>query len=124
MRKAEHALRAEVSVEREWRQKHEREASRNKEAVHRLFARHRLDAVDLIQPTDAITRERLSQPAAILRDRFGLITNVISQIQAVVGKLADASLTGADPDLNTGERCLGRPERERRHYAGSSSDRH
>ena len=68
-------------------------------------------AVDLIQPTDAITRERLSQPAAILGDRFGLITNVISQIQAVVGGLTDASLTGADPDLDTVERCVRRPER-------------
>jgi len=44
VRKAEHELRAEVSMERDWRQRHEREASRNKEAVHRLFARHRLDA--------------------------------------------------------------------------------
>ena len=44
VRKAEHELRAEVSMERDWRQRHEREASRNKEAVHRLFARHQLDA--------------------------------------------------------------------------------
>ena len=40
--KAEHTLRAEVLIEREWRQRHEREASRNKEAVHRLFARQQL----------------------------------------------------------------------------------
>lgn len=40
--KAEHTLRAEVHMERDWRQRHEREASRNKEAVHRLFARHQL----------------------------------------------------------------------------------
>eukprot|EP00966_Prymnesium_polylepis_P130252 3012060-Prymnesium_polylepis.1 len=40
--KAEHTLRAEVQIEREWRQRHEREASRNKEAVHRLFARQQL----------------------------------------------------------------------------------
>jgi NIMA (never in mitosis gene a)-related kinase len=38
--KAEHTLRAEVQMEREWRQRQEKEASRNKEAVHRLFARH------------------------------------------------------------------------------------
>ena len=44
VRKAEHELCAEVSMERDWRQRHEREASRNKEAVHRLFARHQLDA--------------------------------------------------------------------------------
>ena len=41
--KAEHTLRAEVQVEREWRQRNEKEASRNKEAVHRLFARHQLE---------------------------------------------------------------------------------
>ena len=44
VREAERELRAEVSIERDWRQRHEREASRNKEAVHRLFARHQLDA--------------------------------------------------------------------------------
>lgn len=42
--KAEHTLRAEVHMEREWRQRHEREATRNKEAVHRLFARHHVGA--------------------------------------------------------------------------------
>ena len=40
--KAEHSLRAEVHIERDFRQRHEREASRNKEAVHRLFARHQV----------------------------------------------------------------------------------
>jgi len=40
--RAEHQLRAEVHIERDFRQKHEREASRNKEAVHRLLARHHL----------------------------------------------------------------------------------
>ena len=39
-----YALRTEVRVERDVRQRHEREASRNKETVHRLFARQRLDA--------------------------------------------------------------------------------
>ena len=38
--KAEHTLRAEVMMEREWRQKQEKDAAKNKEAVHRLFARH------------------------------------------------------------------------------------
>jgi hypothetical protein len=71
--------------------------------------------VDLIQPTDGITRQRLSEPATILGDTIGLVANVVSQIQAVVGGLADASLTGADPDLNTVEHYVGRPERERRH---------
>ena len=36
-------MRAEVRDERERRQRHEREALRNKEAVHRLFAKQRLD---------------------------------------------------------------------------------
>ena len=40
--RAEHQLRAEVHIERDFRQRHEREASRNKEAVHRLLARHHL----------------------------------------------------------------------------------
>ena len=40
--KSEHTFRAEVHIERDWRQRHEREASRNKEAVHRLFARQQL----------------------------------------------------------------------------------
>lgn len=44
MSKAEHTLRAEVHMERDWRQRHEREASRNKEAVHRLFARRHMGA--------------------------------------------------------------------------------
>ena len=42
--KAEAGLRDEVRIEREWRQRHEKEASSNREAVHRLFARQRLDA--------------------------------------------------------------------------------
>ena len=41
--KAEAGLRDEVRIEREWRQRHEKEASSNREAVHRLFARRRLD---------------------------------------------------------------------------------
>jgi hypothetical protein len=49
----------------------------------------------------------------ILGNTFGLIANMFSQIQAVVGKLADTSLAGADSDLNTGERRVGRPEWER-----------
>ena len=40
--KSEHSLRAEVAMEREWRQRHEKEAKSNKEAVHRLFARHHI----------------------------------------------------------------------------------
>ena len=55
VRKAEHELRAEVSMERDWRQRHEREASRNKEAVHRLFARHQLDAHS--RTNSCVTRE-------------------------------------------------------------------
>jgi len=40
--RAEHQLRAEVQIERDFRQRHEREASRNKEAVHRLLARQHI----------------------------------------------------------------------------------
>jgi len=54
--KVEHTLRSEVLVEREWRQRHELEALRNKEAVHRLFAQQQLAGTSSNAPP-ACTRE-------------------------------------------------------------------
>jgi hypothetical protein len=71
--------------------------------------------VHLIQPTDGIARQGLSQPAAILCDAFDVITDVLSQVQTVIGGLAHPSLSGAHADLNTVELYVGRPERERCH---------
>jgi hypothetical protein len=82
---------------------------------HALFSFHRPDAVDLIQPTDSIARQHVGQQAAILGDTFALIANMVSQIQAVVGGLADPSLAGTHADLNTVERWVGRPEWKRCH---------
>ena len=77
-----------------------------------LFSFHRPDAVDLIQPTDGIARQHVGQQAAILGDTFGLIANMVSQIQAVVGGLADPSLAGTHADLNTVECWVGVPRVE------------
>ena len=45
-----HTLRKDVQTEREWRVRHEREAKSNKEAVHRLFARHQACGAGQQQP--------------------------------------------------------------------------
>jgi hypothetical protein len=41
--------------------------------------------MDLIQPTNGMPRQRLSQPAAIFVNALSRVANVVSQIQAVVG---------------------------------------
>jgi hypothetical protein len=82
---------------------------------HALCSFHRPDAVYLIQPTDSIARQHVVQQAAILFDTFGLIANVVSQIQAVVWGLANPSLAGTHADLNTVERWVGCPEWKRCH---------
>ena len=45
-----HTLRKDVQTERGWRVRHEREAKSNKEAVHRLFARHQACGAGQQQP--------------------------------------------------------------------------
>ena len=63
---AGHKLREEFEIEREWRQRHEREASRNKEAVHRLFARQQLGGATRAGAASVSARE--SSPLWRTRD--------------------------------------------------------
>ena len=90
---AAHTLRAEVQVEREWRQRHEREATRNKEAVHRLFARQtsggqrsarEVEPAPLRRARDAVRSPMLSISPSRIRKIHDPASRILNQLHKIL----------------------------------------